>query len=288
MTTPENRRTDPPEDDAGPPVRRPRRVAAAASLAAVVVVAAAVVAVVVFGRSTGTSAAAPATPTATSSPRPSVTSSLPAADRTSVLPQPTVIPGKEKYVPPPMTDAQLAATRTELAALAPRLPHLALTAPATWAQYAGSTPDYDQDIVSCPRIADRLAADLGNRWTYTFGKLPTSPYGCNWSPVPWVPDVTTNFVSIGYGTGTVADLTRGMESCSGGVDAPSLDVPQVGRGARLYGCDDVNGPGYDLAVPDTGGSGVFFLHSTGGPKTSAAQAANELLAVIDGATLNYG
>jgi hypothetical protein len=248
-------------------------------------VAAAVVAVVVLGRSTGTSVAAPATPTGTSAPSRASGTTQPA---TSMTAQPTVIPGKEKYVPPPMTDAQLAATRAELAALAPRLPHLALTAPAGWAQYAGRTPEYAEDITSCPHIADRLAADLGDRWTYSYGKLPTGPYGCYWTPVPWVPDVSRFFVSIGYETGTVADLMRGMDYCSGGVEAPRLDVPQVGQGAVLYGCDDANGSGYDLAVPDTGRSGVFFVHSTGGPQTPRPQVADAMLAVIDGATRAYG
>ena len=178
-----------------------------------------------------------------------------------------MIPEKEKYLPPAMTDAQLAATRAELTALAPLLPHLALTAPAAWAPYAHETPDYAEDIVSCPHVADRLATDLGDRWTYTYGKLPTGPFGCYWTPVPWVPDISKEFVSIGYRTGTVAGLLEGMDFCSGGVEAPRLDVPQVGPGAVLYGCDDVGGPGYDLAVPDTGGGGVFFLHGMGGPQT---------------------
>jgi hypothetical protein len=193
-----------------------------------------------------------------------------------------------KVIPPPISSAQYAESRAELAALAPRLPaHLTLTAPATWAQYAGRTPDYDQDIVSCPHIADRLAADLGTRWTYTFGKLPTGPYGCNWTVVPWVPDVSRFFVSIGYETGRLPDVLGSTSYCAGGVVAPKLDVPTVGRGAVLDGCEDNTGLGYDLAVPDTGGTGVFFLHASGGPEQSVAQVRAAMLAVIDGATRAY-
>jgi hypothetical protein len=194
-----------------------------------------------------------------------------------------------KVIPPAMSSEQAEKTRTELTALAARLPsRLALTAPATWAQYAAQTPTYDQDIVSCPHIADRLAADLGARWTYTYGKLPTGPFGCYWTPVPWVPDVSRFFVSIGYQTGTVPDLMRGMDYCAGGVLAPRMDVPAVSPGAVLYGCDDSGGPGYDLAVPDTGGGGVFFLHATGGAQQSPSQIADAMVAVIDGATRSYG
>jgi hypothetical protein len=187
-----------------------------------------------------------------------------------------------------MSTEQYDKTRTELTALAARLPaHLTLTAPATRAQYAGQTPYYDEDIVSCPHIADRLAADLGARWTYSYGKLPAGPFGCYWTPVPWVPDVSRFFVSIGYETGTVPGLLKGMDYCAGGVEAPRVDVPAVGQGAVLYGCDDAGGPGYDLAVPDAGGGGVFFLHATGGAQQSPSQVAEAMLAVIDGAIRSY-
>jgi hypothetical protein len=72
------------------------------------------------------------------------------------------------------------------------------------------------------------------------------------------------------------------------VEAPRVDVPTVGRGALLYGCDDANGLGYDLAVPDTSGTGVFFLHATGGVRDPRSQVADAMLAVIDGATRAYG
>jgi hypothetical protein len=132
MTSPETGPAGTPDDQgvAGPPPRRRRWTRGTAAAAAAVIVAGVVAAVVVWGRSTGTSAAAPAHSTGTSAPTPAPGTTPPA---TSAVASPTVIPGKEKYLPPPMADAELAATRAELAALAPRLPHLALTAPASWA-----------------------------------------------------------------------------------------------------------------------------------------------------------
>ena len=105
--------------------------------------------------------------------------------------------------------------------------------------------------------------------------------------MPWIPDVSRFFVSIGYETGAVPGLLQGMDFCAGGVEAPRVDVPAVGRGAVLYGCDDVNGPGYNLAIPDAGGSGVFFLHATGGVQQSPSQVVDAMLAVIDGAARAY-
>ena len=296
MTTPENDQVEAPVGDeertTGSAGAR-RRAAAIAGGLAVVLMAGGVVAAVAVARS---SVAAPAA-------APAATTTLPTGSASSAMTGTStpVSPGStsaavatpaqlgEKVVPPAMSTEQIDKTRTELTALGARLPaHLVLTAPATWAQYAGQTPSYSDDIVSCPHIADRLAADLGARWTYSYGKLPTGPYGCYWTPVPWVPDVSRFSVSIGYETGAVSDLMQGMEYCAGGVEAPRLDVPAVRPGAELYGCDDATGAGYDLAVPDTGGTGVFFLHATGGAQQSPSQVADGMLAVIDGATRVYG
>lgn len=291
MTSPElDEGESSPGDGAaiGSPDRR--RALAIAGALIVLLLAGAIVAGIAVSRSlASTPAAAPVAITTSSTvPPPSVASSTPATVSSSVAAPPPALPGK-KVAPPAMSAEQGDRTRSELTALAARLPaHLALTAPATWAQWAGQTPSYTDDIVSCPHIAARLDADLGERWTYTHGKLPQGPFGCYWTPVPWVPDVSRFFVSIGYQTGSIPDLLNGMDYCAGGVEAPRIDVPAVGRGALLYGCDDDTGPGYDLAVPDTGGSGVFFLHATGGAHDSPARVADAVLAVIDGATRAYG
>jgi hypothetical protein len=287
MTPPENDQVEARTDGGTGSAGTPRRTGASAGAVAIVVLAGAIVAGVAVARSSASPPATAATATST----PDVGKPAPAAVSASApvtAPATTTDQNTGKVIPPAMSSEQYDKTRTELTALAVRLPaHLTLTAPATWAQYAGQTPAYDEDIVSCPHIADRLAADLGARWTYSYGKLPTGPFGCYWTPVPWIPDVSRFFVSIGYETGAVPGLMQGMDFCAGGVEAPRVDVPAVGPGAVLYGCDDANGPGYDLAIPDAGGTGVFFLHATGGVQQSPSQVVDAMLAVIDGAARAY-
>jgi len=293
VTSPENDQVEEAMSDGGADsTGGRRRTVVIAGAVAIVVLAGAVAAGVVVARSSAASPVAALTASTTPSTSPDIGKAAPAAASATApgaAPAATTDQNTGKMIPPAMSTEQYGKTRTELIALAARLPaHLTLTAPATWAQYAGQTPTYDQDIVSCPHIADRLAADLGARWTYTYGKLPTGPGGCYWTPVPWVPDVSRFFVSIGYETGDVPELMQGMDYCAGGVESPRVDVPAVGQEAVLYGCDDANGPGYDLAVPDAGGTGAFFLNATGGVQQSPSQVADAMLAVIDGAARAYG
>jgi hypothetical protein len=216
----------------------------------------------------------PASPSLTGAPTPAATSTC--ADKFGVC----------------MSAAQNATTRAELTALAARLPaHLSLTAPATWAQWAGATPTYADDIVSCPHLADRLAAGLGGRWTYTSGKLPTGPEGCTWTPVPWIPDrppAERFFVTIGYLRGPTDSLLNGPDYCAGGVTAPRIVVAAVRPGAALDGCDDGYQHTFTLAFPDTAGTGVWFLTTWGGVNQPQARPADALLALIDAATRVYG
>jgi hypothetical protein len=300
MTSPENNRVQEPIDDGGSASAGTRRRTLAIAVAFVVLVGV-VVAGVAVARSSASASATATAATATSAPVTAMATSKPNAGTTAptavcasasvTSPATTTDQNTGKLIPPAMSSEQDTKTRAELTALAARLPaQLTLTAPATWAQYAGQTPDYDQDIVSCPHIADRLAADLGARWTYSFGKLPTGPFGCYWTPVPWIPDrppAERFFVSIGYETGTVPVLLQGMDYCMGGVEGPHVDAPAVRQGAVLYGCDDAGGPRYDLAVPDAGGTGVFFLHATGGAQQPPPQVEAAMLAVIDSATRSY-
>jgi hypothetical protein len=194
-------------------------------------------------------------------------------------------------IPPAMPEAQAALTRQELTALAARLPGpIRLTKPASWAQWAGTKPVYVHDIDGCPHIADQLATDLGGRWTYTFGTLPQGPAGCNWTPVPWIPEKPLAgrfFVTIGYETGSLPDLMNVTFYCASGAESLRIDVSAAGEGAVLYGCDDPNGPGYDLALPDPSGVGVWFFSSGGGTDLPASRAADGLLALVNAATRAY-
>jgi hypothetical protein len=190
-----------------------------------------------------------------------------------------------------MTAAQAAATNAELAAVAKRLTrHLSLRPPAGWAQYAAATPEYAEDVTSCPHVSSALGAELGQRWTYAFGKLPTGPAGCTWTPVPWVPDkppADRLFVSIGYQAGPPAELLAQAGYCAGGVAEPTLAVPGAGAGATLGGCLDDNGTQLGLSVADPAGGGVWTLGASAGSALPAPRAADALVAVVDGARKAY-
>jgi hypothetical protein len=163
---------------------------------------------------------------------------------------------------------------------------VSLTPPAAWAQWSGAPPTYAQDVDGCPRVADRLGALLGARWTYAYGTLPQGPYGCSWVPVPWVPDHTPDMVSIGYQTGDTAALLSTPDYGEGGALCPHLDVPAVAPGAVLTGCGDAGG--YLLALPAPEGSGVWFLGAQAATGGGTATAAEELTALVDAASRAYG
>jgi hypothetical protein len=95
-------------------------------------------------------------------------------------------------------------------------------------------------------------------------------------------------VSIGYQHGVLPDLLTGMDFCAGGVEAPRLAVPAVHPGALLLTCNGTGDGGFDLFVPDTGGSGVFSLHSDGGSAVTNAKASAALLAILSAARHVYG
>jgi hypothetical protein len=185
-----------------------------------------------------------------------------------------------------MTADQQQKTRGELVDLGGRLPAgIALTAPAAWARWAGATPSYARDIDGCPHIAARLAQTLGGgRWTYVFGTLPQG--GCTWVPVPWIPKQPTEqrfFLTVEFEQGPVDTLLQRPTYCAGGDVSPTLGVPDVARGAVLSGCDDANGPDVQLALPDSGGTGVWFLGSTSGVAQTRFSPEEGLVALVDAA-----
>jgi hypothetical protein len=190
-----------------------------------------------------------------------------------------------------MPARQAARTTADLAALARRLPAgVRLTAPATWASWTGGHPGYAEDVDGCPHLAGRLGAALGGTWGYWQGTLPSGPYGCYWTTEPLTASPLPQdrvVVSVGYQHGTLPGVLAGEDYCAGGVEAPREAVPAVGTGALLMGCDDAAGRGFDLAVPDTGGTGVFFLHSAGGTAVTDAQTSAALLAVLSAARHAY-
>jgi hypothetical protein len=220
------------------------------------------------------------TPTSTSTSTSTSTASSSAAPSTTAPANPLA-----------MTDDQRLKTRNDLVGLGGRLPNgIALTAPAAWAKWAGATPTYARDIDGCPHIAARLAASLGRgKWTYVYGTLPQG--GCTWVPVPWIPNQPTAqrfFVTVEFEQGAVAGLLDRPTYCAGGDIAPTLDVPDVTGGAVLSGCDDANGPNFQLALPDAGGTGVWFLGATSGNEQTVYTPEEAMLALVDAARAVFG
>jgi hypothetical protein len=218
------------------------------------------------------------------------------ATRTAARPSPTATPTPAATPTPTstnplaMSEDQREKTRSELANLSTRLPTgVALTAPAAWGKWAGSTPSYARDIDGCPHLAARLAQSLGGgRWTYVFGTLPQS--GCTWVPVPWIPNQPTEqrfFVTVEFELGPVQSLLTRPTYCAGGDVSPALDAPDIAPGAVLSGCDDANGPNFQLALPDAGGTGVWFLGSSSGVAQTRFAPEDALIAVVEAARAVY-
>jgi len=229
----------------------------------------------VVATSSASSTAAHRTPAPTPTPTPTAT--------------PTPTPTDTN--PLAMTPEQRDRTRAELEDLGAHLPTgVSLRAPAAWARWAGATPSYARDIDGCPHIAARMAKSLGGgRWTYVFGTMPQS--GCTWVPVPWIPNQPTAqrfFVTVEFEQGPVQSLLTRPTYCAGGDISPALDVPDVAPGAVLSGCDDANGPNFQLSLPDAGGTGVWFLGASSGIDQTRYAPEDALLAVVDAARAVYG
>lgn len=189
-------------------------------------------------------------------------------------------------VPAPLPAAALALSRTELAALATRLPaHIVLTAPEAWTR---PSPADASPVGSCPRIFGWISNRLGGTWTYAAGALPQG--SCAWAPPDALrrPAADRFVVEIGFQRGTVQSLLNRPALCVSGAAAPRMDVPAVTRGAVLVGCDDGILPSVELRVPDAGGRGVWFLSSVSGADQHTYTPGDGLLATLDGATHAYG
>jgi hypothetical protein len=194
-------------------------------------------------------------------------------------------------VPPPLTGAQLAAERVELTAEAARLTRpLSLTSPSGWDRYLPAGKTYpgastEDDISTCPHLADRLTASLGKKMSYWTGTLPDGPVGCTWVPVPLSYDGPYHYaylLTVGYlddGT-TAQSLTfyeNGPDSC------PRVDVPAVGPGAVLVRCATSTDLTYGLVLEDArrpGGLWVLQADARTDAAHSAAEALDALVAAV--------
>jgi hypothetical protein len=252
------------QDDGSVPGRpgRRRRVLSAAAGAALLL---ALVLVVVTRPSTATSTApttTPGTPSATAVPTPTVDG------------DPTALAG---------LDAVSAGLPTPLA----------LTSPATWDQWLPEGkpfpgPSLEEEISTCPRMADRLGEALGQKMSYWTGTLPGG--GCTWVPVPLEYDSPDYdyVISIGFQADgeTAASLASRYATSRG--PCPWKDVPGVAPGGVLVRCEALASTEYTLAVPDTRVAGGLWIVRVDVKDRAAVPAAQVFRTAVEGAVHAYG
>jgi len=232
-----------------------------------------------------TAAAAAPAPVPTTGPvaAPSSAAAAPSTGALGTL-VPTPAPDGVKETGVAMTAPERVAAEAELRAFAAA--HLqspvALTGPAGW---AGQDPGQAQPdgIATCPHLADRLEAELGGRWTYTWGGLPGQG-GCTWTPVPWVPEADPTlrfFETVAFLPGAdVRSANVHTMYQAAGTQCPQVDTPAVGDGAFAARCQDPDDLTYVLVVPDAGGRGVWELSTYAGHAQRGHTAPDGLLALV--------
>ncbi|MGY1741236.1 MULTISPECIES: hypothetical protein [unclassified Blastococcus] len=192
------------------------------------------------------------------------------------------------------TAAQQAA-QPELDALAAALGGpVVLSSPAEWDRWLPGDKPYpgastEEDISTCPRLADRLGAEFGMRFSYWTGTLPY-PGGCTWVPVPLRYDGPYDYayvVRVAFEGGTTVDQQRGQfvmgggqDEFPGGLPCPSTDVPGGGALLRCGSPDARYDAEWTLVLPDARGGGVWTLAASAQTETGTSSA--EALAVLVG------
>jgi hypothetical protein len=219
-------------------------------------------------------------------PRPSSTvprttsSSAPSAPPTSTAPSPTADPD-----PAALADLDaMAATLTT---------PLALTSPTSWDKWLPEGkpfpgPSLEEEISTCPRLADRLSAALGQKMSYWTGTLPGG--GCTWVPVPLEYDSPDYDYVIGVGfvaDGTTAEsLARSFATAEG--PCPWTEVPTAARGAILIRCATETSTGYTLALTDTRLPGGLWTLVVDVKDRAAVPASRVLPVLVEGAAAAFG
>jgi hypothetical protein len=228
------------------------------------------------------SVASDARSTPTSSARTSAHSTAPSTPPAPVAPTPTV-------------QADPAAL-AELEAVAAGLPSpLALTSPAAWDQWLPEGKPFpgaslEEEISTCPRLADRLGAALGTKMSYWTGTLPGGPYGCSWVPVPLEYD-TPDYdyvIAVGFvADGTTAEgLARGFATAHG--PCPWKEAPAAAPGAVLVRCASLGSTEYTLALPDTRVPGGLWTLIVTVKDRAAVPGPQVLPVLIQGVTAAFG
>jgi hypothetical protein len=219
-------------------------------------------------------------------PRPTATSTAPSTVSGTSTPPATAVPS-------PTVDTDPAAL-ADLDAVAAGLPTpLALSSPATWDQWLPEGkpfpgPSLEEEISTCPRMADRLGTALGQRMSYWTGTLPGG--GCTWVPVPLEYD-TPDYdyvISIGFeADGETAASLAGRYATARG-PCPWHDVPAVAPGGVLVRCAALGSTEYTLAVPDTRVAGGLWIVRVSTKDRAAVPAAQVFRTAVEGAVAAYG
>jgi hypothetical protein len=280
--------------------RRRTRAGLVAVAAAVAVVAIGVPAV---GSSLSSAPAPPAAPAPTTTSAPAPTSASPSSypDRSNEDAISSAAASSAQKAAE--AAAAQAAAQGQLDALVAQLPSsLDLTSPTTWDQWLPGMKPYpgtstEEEMSTCPRLADGLTAALGMKMSYWTGTLPQGPAGCTWVDVPLEYDGPYDYeymLSVGFlSDGTTAGQYA-RESFDGGpghsVPCPSVPVAGPAGGGVLIRCDGMDdryGAAYTLVVPDVRGKGVWVLMASA--QHDAPQDSDEALrALVRGVVQNYG
>jgi hypothetical protein len=235
-------------------------------------------------------------PTVVVPERETVVATAPAAPRSTTA-SPATTPPVESLPPTPTVPAaDPARARAELAEVAALLDTpLVLSSPPEWDRWLPQSKRYpgastEEDIATCPRLADRLSSALGVRMSYWTGTLPNGPGGCTWATVPLSYDGPYDYpyvLNVGYlADGTTTEDWRHHFYEHQGAVCPDVDVPAVDPDAVLVRCED-DGIGYVLVLPDARRPGVWFLQTH--TRTDAAHPPSYALTeLVDAVVAVYG
>jgi hypothetical protein len=172
-----------------------------------------------------------------------------------------------------------------------------LSSPAEWDQWLPEGKpfpgaDTAEDLATCPKLADRLGAALGQEMSYWTGTLPQGPSGCTWVPVPltYGPDPYdyAYLASVGFlADGTTTEQLSGGFFHHQGRICPSAAVPSAGEGAYLVRCEELGGVSYAVLTRDARTDGIWVLTATA--RADASHSAVDVLQpVLDGVVAAYG
>jgi hypothetical protein len=281
--------------------RRRTRAGLVAVVAAVAVIA---VGVPTVAHSLSSAPARPAAPSSTtSSPATTSTTAAPSPDPDHANPDAIASAQAAAEATAAAAAAAQAAAQPELDALVAELPSsVDLSSPTTWDRWLPGMKPYpgasdEEDMATCPHLADGLSTALGMRMSYWTGTLPQGPVGCTWVDVPLEYDGPYDYqylISVGFlSDGTTVDqyaqqATNGLPNTP--VACPRVPVAGPAGGGVLISCDGMDdryGAAYTLVVPDARGQGIWVLMASA--QHNAPQDSDVALrALVHGVEQNYG